>query len=88
MKKPNSERKEKFTDALIEIVATVVLFGIGALVLSLFGGNTDAWYADGDLLIIIGCAAIAVPLAIVWGVSRYLQRKKSENTENETEDKR
>ena len=73
MKKNKSQRKETFMDALLELVITLVLFGLGALVLTLC--DIDVGAVDGDLLCIIGVGVFALLGGVIW-VAEILKKKK------------
>ena len=83
MKKNKSQRKETFMDALLELVITLVLFGLGVLVLALFGIGVDA--VDGDLVMLIGIGVFALLGGVIWGVS-ILAKKKKANGNNDGDD--
>ena len=73
MKRSKSERKETFMDALLELVITLVLVGLGALVLTLC--DIDVGAVDGDLLCIIGVGVFALLGGVIW-VAEILKKKK------------
>lgn len=74
--------KENISDALLELVLAGVCFGIGALVLLLFGA--DVWQADPELAILIG--AIVVIVLIVVGYFVVNKIKKSRTKVRDSED--
>lgn len=81
MKRSKSERKEALMDALLEVVVAVVLFGLGALVLSLFGVELDA--VDGDTVLLIGVGVMALLGAVVWVVEILKKKKKPSDKQDD-----
>ena len=87
MKKVNKEKlRDGFIEALIEIALTLVLFGIGALIVSLFGIKLDDSEIDSDLIVLIGFVAVAVVIAAIYLTVRAVRKthrkkakKKDEN---------
>ncbi len=77
----NKNRKEKFFeelgDAVLELIMTAILFGIGIGAFALFGIGTEN--IDSDIAILTGIALIAV-LALIIGAIAYLIKKKPFST--------
>lgn len=46
--------KEGCGEAIAEILISLLLFGVGAVVLFSFGADMDAEWLDGDLMMLIG----------------------------------
>lgn len=71
-------RKARFGEALLEIVVellmTLIFFGIGALILSLFGVNWDAPDLDGDLIVLLGIVAFAVVFGAIFALVAYIKK--------------
>lgn len=82
MKRSKSERKEALMDALVELVVTVVLFGLGALVLALF--DIDLGAVDGDGIMLIGVGMIALLGGVVWVVE--ILKKKNKPSDKQDDD--
>ena len=57
-------------EGLAEIVLTLICFGIGAFIVSLFGVSLDSPNIDGDLIILLG---IVVPVVIFGAVYTLVQ---------------
>ena len=70
MKKDKKQIRGALMEALAEIALTLIFFGIGALVIGLFGVKLDSPNIDGDFVILIG---IVVPLAIFGAVFALVQ---------------
>ena len=70
MKKDKNKFKEAFFEGLLEIVLTLIFFGIGALIVSAFGIELDSPNIDFDLIILLG---IVVPFAIFGIVCSLVQ---------------
>ena len=79
MKKDKNKNKHKFREALseglAEIVLTLIFFGIGALILALFGVNWDSPSIDGDSIILLGIVAISVISAAVCALVQWFKKK-------------
>ena len=74
MKKDKKQLGGALLEGLGEIALTLIFFGIGALVIGLFGVKLDSPNIDGDFVILIG---IVVPLAIfgaVFALVRWLKQ--------------
>ena len=54
---------EGLLEALLEIVVSLICFGIGAFIVSLLGVNLDWASMDGDLMMLLGLLVIAAPIA-------------------------
>ena len=66
--KNKQKLKEAFTDALGEIIGIFLFFGIGAVVIFLFGGSIDSESFDFDLIALIGIAAFAAVALVVLAI--------------------
>ena len=78
MKIDKKEFLAALLEGLAEIIFTLIGFGIGALIVSLFGVNFESSELDSDLLIFIG---IVVILAILIAMCALVQcfKKKANN---------
>ena len=70
MKKDKKKLKEAIFEGLLEIVLTLLFFGIGALIVSAFGVALDSPNIDFDLIILLG---IVVPFAVFGIVCLLVQ---------------
>ena len=70
MKKDKKKIGAVLLEGLAEIVLTLICFGIGAFIVSLFGVNLDSPNIDGDLIILLG---IVVPVVIFGTVHTLVQ---------------
>lgn len=75
MKKEKKKLKEVFFEGLLEIVLTLIFFGIGALIVSAFGVNWDSPSIDGDSIILLGIVAISVISAAVCALVQWFKKK-------------
>lgn len=89
MKKEKRRFREALLEALGELVLTLVFFGIGALVLNLFGIDISFAEADPDLIALLGILAAVACFGLVYlAVSLIKKRKREvseENCENNAE---
>ena len=73
--------RENLSEGIAELILTLVLFGIGYGIISLFGLKTE----DFDLTMLIGIVAIAVIFAAVYIVSKLFKKKKRKNVKENTD---
>ena len=66
---------EGLLEALVEIVLTLIFFGIGALIISLFGIKLDSLNTDGDLIVLIGIIVPIVIFGIIYALVRFFKKK-------------
>ena len=78
MKKDKKQIRGALMEALAEIALTLIFFGIGALVIGLFGVKLDSPNIDGDFVILIGivvlCAIVAIVCAILQWIKKLIDR--------------
>ena len=74
MKKDKKKIKSALLEGLVEIVLTLVSFGIGTLIVSLFGVNPDSPNVDGDSIILLGIVAICVTFAVVYAIVQWFKK--------------
>ena len=74
MKKDKKRVKEGLSEALLEIVLSLVFFGIGALIIGAFGFEIDAPDIDFDLIVLIGIVALAVIFGIVFALVKLYKK--------------
>ena len=72
--KDKKKIKSALLEGLVEIVLTLVSFGIGALIVSLFGVKPDSPNVDGDSIILLGIVAICVTFAIVYAIVQWFKK--------------
>jgi len=86
MKKDKNKIKENFFEGLTELVFALVFFGIGALILHIFGIDLDAPNIDFDSIALIGIVAVVAVVGIVCAVlgAIKLSRKRSKKAEQTT----
>ena len=65
---------EGLLEALVEIVLTLIFFGIGALIISLFGIKLNSLNTDGDLIVLIGIIVPIVIFGIIYALVRFFKK--------------
>lgn len=82
MKKEKNEFKSTFKEALweglLEILLTLVFFGIGALVVCAFGVKIDSARMDFELLVVLGMIVLFVAVGLVCALVHWLKRKRKD----------
>ena len=76
MKKDNRKRKEKLLDVAFEFVLMLVLFGIGALILGLFGVEINIASIDPEFVILVGIVALFLFFGIGYLLVKGIKKKK------------
>ena len=74
MNKDKKKIKSALLEGLVEIVLTLVSFGIGALIVSLFGVKPDSPNVNGDSIILLGIVAICVTFAVVYAIVQWFKK--------------
>ena len=69
--------KEGCGEAVVEILISLLLFGIGAVVLFSFGADMDAEWLDGELMMLIGLGAVIIPAGIIFAVVHLIRKRKN-----------
>ena len=74
MKKRKVRIGEALLEILVELLMTLIFFGIGALILYLFGVNLDAPSLDGDLIVLLGIVAFAAVFGAIFALVAYIKK--------------
>ena len=74
MKKDKNKFKEAFFEGLLEIVLTLIFFGIGALIVSAFSIELDSPNIDFDLIILLGIIVSVVVFGLVCALVQWLKK--------------
>lgn len=74
MKKDKSKLKGALLEGLLEIVLTLIFFGIGALIFGAFGVEPDSANVDLDLTVLLGILACAVIFGLVFALVRCFKK--------------
>lgn len=74
MKKDKKKLKEAFFEGLLEIVLTLIFFGIGALIVSAFGVQLDSPNIDFDLIVLLGIIVPIVVFGLICTLVQWLKR--------------
>ncbi len=74
MKREKRKFKEAFFEGLLEIVLTLIFFGIGALVVSAFGDELDSPNIDFDLIVLLGIIVPVVVFGLVHALVQWLKK--------------
>ena len=81
------DRKKAFTERLgeaaIEIVVSVIFFGVGALIVYLFGGDPFGEHADFDGIALIGIVALVLVAAGIGWIVHLTRKKRHKQTREE-----
>ena len=71
----------EISEGLLELIITVVFFGIGFGVLSLF--NLTDCDSSGDLAILIGAVVIILPIVVIFGIKSLFEKRKKGKTKKD-----
>ena len=74
MKKDKKELKEALLEGLLEIVLTLIFFGIGALIFSAFGVKLDSPSIDFDLIVLLGIVVPVVVFGLIFVLVQWLKK--------------
>lgn len=74
MKKDKKKLKETFFEGLLEIVLTLIFFGIGALIVSALGVELDSPNIDFDLIVLLGIIVPIVVFGLICTLVQWLKR--------------
>jgi hypothetical protein len=74
MKKDKKRIAEGLLEGLAELVLTLIFFGIGAYIVSLFGVDFDSSNMDSDLIILLGIVAVAVTVGVSVVLARWIKK--------------
>lgn len=74
MKKDKKRPKEAFFEGLLEIVLTLIFFGIGALIVSAFGVELDSPNIDFDLIVLLGIIVPIVAFGLICKLVQWLKK--------------
>lgn len=81
MKIDKNRLRENLSEALVELILTVIFFGIGAAVVSLFGVDWNSETMDSDLIILIGIVGVVLSFSIVYVLVKLFKKKSAEKQE-------
>ena len=74
MKKDKKKLKEVLLEGLLEIVLTLIFFGIGALIFSAFGVKLDSPSIDFDLIVLLGIVVPVVVFGLIFVLVQWLKK--------------
>ena len=74
MKKDKKKNGAVLLEGLAEIVLTLICFGIGAFIVSLFGVNLESPNIDGDLIILLGIVVLVVIFGTVHTLVQWSKK--------------
>ena len=75
MKRSKKEIGIALLEGLVEVILSLVFFGIGAFVVGLFGVKIDSLNVDGELLVLIGIAALFAIFGLVYVLVKWVGKK-------------
>ena len=76
MKKDKKQVKETLFEILCELILTLIFFGIGMFIFSLFGVNLDSPDIDGDLVVLVGIVAFFAIIGISFTLVKWIKKKR------------
>ena len=71
MKKDKKRIAEGLLEGLAELVLTLIFFGIGVCIVSLFGVDFNSPDVDHDLIVLLGIVAFFVIFVIAYALIRW-----------------
>jgi len=74
MKKDKRKLKEAFFEGLLEIVLTLIFFGIGAIIFSMFGVELDSKNIDFDLIVLLGIIVPVVVFGLIYALVQWIKK--------------
>jgi hypothetical protein len=74
MKNNKKRIAEGLLDGLAELVLTLIFFGIGAYIVSLFGVDFNSPDVDHDLIVLLGIVAFFVIFVIAYALIRWVKK--------------
>ena len=74
MKNDKKRLREALLEGLLEIVLSLILFGIGALTLRLFGTTLDSPNMDGELILLLGIAFFLVIMGTIVALLQWFKK--------------
>ena len=74
MKKDKKPLRETLLEGILEIVLTLLCFGMGALIIRLFGVNLDSPNIDGDLIILLGVVVFLIVLGAMSALMQWFKK--------------
>jgi len=74
MKKDKRKLKEAFFEGLLEIVLTLIFFGIGAILFSMFGVELDSKNIDFDLIVLLGIIVPVVVFGLIYALVQWIKK--------------
>ena len=74
MKKDKKKLKGALFEGLLEIVFTLIFFGIGALIVSACGVELDSPNIDFDMIVLLGIIVPVVVFGLICTLVQWLKR--------------
>ena len=74
MKNKKGRFAEELSDGALELILTFLCFGIGALVIGMFGVNFEN--VDADLLTLLGLAALFLIGGAIVALVKFIRKKR------------
>lgn len=71
---------ERLGEAVLEIVVSVIFFGIGAWIVYLFEGDPFGEHADFDGIVLIGILVLGIVSVGIGWIIHLIRKKKSKQT--------
>lgn len=74
MKNDKQRLREALLEGLLEIVLTLIFFGIGVLIIRLFGIPLDSPNMDGDLILLLGIVVFLVVMGTILALIQWFKK--------------
>lgn len=74
MKKGKKNIGRALLEGLAEIALTLIFFGVGACMISLFGVPLDSPNIDGDLIVLLGIVVLVVLFGAVCALVQWFKK--------------
>ena len=85
MKNNKKRIAEGLLEGLAELVLTLIFFGIGAYIVSLFGVDFNSPDVDHDLIVLLGIVAFFVIVGIVYALVQWIKKIIRARSKTDTE---
>ena len=82
MKKDKKPFREVLLQVIIELLLTLTIFGIGALIISLMGISLDSAYLDFETICLIGIFAPIILYIIIYATIKWIKKVFKKKTDD------
>ena len=81
MKKYKNKFRAILLEGLAEIGLTLICFGVGSLIFTLFGAELDSSNIDSDLIVLLGIAVIIVIFGVSFAFVQWFKKRISNKSQ-------